>query len=74
MAHTRNGARPSPFSKGHVVYSRVVGWTEQAESIFPSTPIDTLLKDVIDWDQIHVNIANGYVDAMSISCTQVQLR
>ena len=52
----------------------IPGWLvgqNKRESIFPSTPIDTLLKDVIDWDQIHVNIANGYVDAMSISCTQV---
>ena len=34
----------------------IPGWLvgqNKRESIFPSTPIDTLLKDVIDWDQIH---------------------
>ena len=43
----------------------------QRESIFPGSPVNTLLEDSIDWNQIHVNLANGHLDALSISCTQV---
>ena len=30
-----------------------------------------MLEDAIDWDQMHVNLANGLVDAISLSATQV---
>lgn len=43
----------------------------QRESIFPGSPVNELLEDSIDWNQIHVNLADGHLDALSISCTQV---
>ena len=41
------------------------------ESVFPGEPVRAILEDAIDWNQMHVNLANGLVDAVSISTTQV---
>ncbi|MGC6416521.1 MAG: patatin-like phospholipase family protein [Bradymonadia bacterium] len=50
------------------------GWLmgrTQREAIFPGEPVRQILEDAIDWDQMHVNLANGLVDAISLSATQV---
>jgi NTE family protein len=41
------------------------------ESVFPGEPVRAILEGAIDWNQMHVNLANGLVDAVSISTTQV---
>ena len=52
----------------------IPGWLvgrTQRESIFPGGPVEQLLIDSVDWNQIHVNLEDGLLDALSISCTQV---
>ena len=49
------------------------GWIAgrgKKESIFPGGPVRRLIEDTIDWDQMHLNLADGYIDAVSLSCTQ----
>jgi NTE family protein len=41
------------------------------ESVFPGEPVRQLIAGAVDWDRIHVNLAEGHLDALSISCTQV---
>jgi len=50
------------------------GWLmgrSKREAVFPGEPVKAILDEAIDWNQIHVNLANGLVDAISISATQV---
>ncbi len=48
----------------------ILGRTRR-DSVFPGGPVAKLLNDAIDWDRIHVNLAEGRLSAVSISCTQV---
>lgn len=41
------------------------------ESIFPGGPVKQVIEGAIDWNRIHVNLAAGLIDAVTISCTQV---
>ena len=43
----------------------------QRESIFPGEPVRKLIEDSIDWERIHVNLEDGLLDAVSLTCTQV---
>ena len=50
------------------------GWLlgrSDREAIFPGEPVQAILEDAIDWNQIHINLANGLLDAVSVSTTQV---
>ena len=50
------------------------GWLmgrNKREAVFPGEPVRALLDEAIDWEQIHVNLANGLVDAVALSTTQV---
>ncbi|MCA9558976.1 MAG: patatin-like phospholipase family protein [Myxococcales bacterium] len=50
------------------------GWImgrNRRDSVFPGEPVWKLLNSAIDWDRIHVNLAEGHLNAVSISCTQV---
>ena len=51
----------------------VPGWLAgrgKKEAIFPGGPVRKLIEETIDWDQMHRNLADGYLDAVSLSCTQ----
>lgn len=50
--------------------SWVMGRSKQ-QSIFPAEPIENLLRDMVDWDQLHTNINDGLFEAITVSCTQV---
>ncbi|MCB9545222.1 MAG: patatin-like phospholipase family protein [Myxococcales bacterium] len=41
------------------------------ESVFPGEPVRAIIEEDIDWGRIHVNLAQGLLDAVSLSCTQV---
>ena len=41
------------------------------QSVFPGEPVLKLINDFIDWERIHVNLAEGYLDALTLSTTQV---
>jgi NTE family protein len=41
------------------------------ESFFPGEPIKELLKQFVDWQRLHQNIDQGYLEALTVSCTQV---
>lgn len=41
------------------------------ESIFPDAPTRRMIEDSFDWNRIHVNLADGLIEAVSISATQV---
>ncbi len=43
----------------------------QRESIFPGGPVQSLIEESIDWERIHVNLEDGLLDAVSLTCTQV---
>lgn len=43
----------------------------QQQSVFPAEPIETLLSDLVDWDQLHANLNDGLFEAITVSCTQV---
>jgi NTE family protein len=49
----------------------LIGRNQKRESIFPGGPVQKIIEDSIDWDQVHVNLAEGKLEALSISCTQV---
>lgn len=52
----------------------IPGWImgrQRRESIFPDTPIRKIIEESFDWNQVHVNLADGLLEAVSISCTQV---
>lgn len=48
----------------------LLGRTERA-SLFPGEPVHKLISSAIDWDRIHVNLAEKHMEAVTISCTQV---
>ncbi len=48
----------------------VVGRNRRA-SVFPGEKVRSLIEDSIDWEQIHVNLGEGRLDAVSLSCTQI---
>jgi NTE family protein len=41
------------------------------DALFPGEPVRDLIHSAIDWNRIHVNLAEGHLDAVAISCTQV---
>ena len=41
------------------------------QSIFPAEPIESLLKDMVDWPKLHENLNEGLFEALTVSCTQV---
>ncbi|MCA9541709.1 MAG: patatin-like phospholipase family protein [Myxococcales bacterium] len=50
------------------------GWVlgrNKRESIFPGAPVRALIENAFDWNRIHVNLAEGRLEALSLSCTQV---
>ena len=49
----------------------LLGRNKGRESLFPGEPVQTIIDDAIDWSRIHVNLAEGHLDALAISCTQV---
>lgn len=49
----------------------LLGRNKTRESIFPGGPVQAIIEDSIDWNRVHVNLAEGHLDALSISCTQV---
>lgn len=51
--------------------SWLIGRNKTRESIFPGGPVQAIIEDSIDWNRIHVNLAEGHLEAVSISCTQV---
>ena len=48
----------------------VLGRSKQ-QSIFPAEPIEALLGNMVDWDQLHLNLNAGRFEAITVSCTQV---
>ena len=48
----------------------VLGRSKQ-QSIFPAEPIEALLGDMVDWDQLHLNLNQGLIEGVTVSCTQV---
>ncbi len=49
----------------------LLGRHPERESVFPGEPVRNLIEGAIDWNRIHVNLAEGHLEAVSISCTQV---
>jgi len=49
----------------------LLGRNKGRESIFPGEPIERIIDNAIDWNRIHINLAEGHLDALAISCTQV---
>lgn len=52
----------------------IPGWLlgrQRRESIFGDGAIRRLIESSFDWDRIHTNLADGRLEAVSISCTQV---
>lgn len=50
------------------------GWIlgrNRRESIFPDAPVRRMIETSFDWNRIHVNLADGLLEAVSISATQV---
>ena len=50
------------------------GWLlgrSERQSVFPGEPVSALMEEFIDWEMIHVNLAEGHLDALTISTTQV---
>ena len=50
------------------------GWVlgrNRRSSVFPGEKVRALIEDSIDWEQIHVNLGEGRLDAVSLSCTQI---
>ncbi|MCA9546686.1 MAG: patatin-like phospholipase family protein, partial [Myxococcales bacterium] len=41
------------------------------DSVFPGEPVQKIIREAIDWPQIHLNLAEGHMDAVTVSCTQV---
>ncbi len=41
------------------------------ESLFGGEAVRKLLADAVDWDRIHVNLAEGLIEAVTLSTTQV---
>lgn len=53
---------------------QIPGWIigrNKRESIFTDAPIRRMIETTFDWNRIHVNLADGLLEAVSISCTQV---
>ncbi|MBM4292243.1 MAG: patatin [Deltaproteobacteria bacterium] len=40
-------------------------------SLFSGEPIARLLQDIVDWEQLHKNLDDGLLEALTLSCTQV---
>ncbi len=57
--------------KDILTLSRWVLGQGSRESLFPGEPIQALLKEFVNWDRLHQNIDQGYLDALTVSCTQV---
>ena len=49
----------------------LLGRNKGRESIFPGEPVEKIIDNAIDWNRIHINLGEGLLDAVSISCTQV---
>ncbi len=52
----------------------IPGWIlgrNSRESIFPDAPVRRMVETSFDWNRIHVNLADGLLEAVSISATQV---
>lgn len=52
----------------------IPGWLlgrNSRESIFPDAPVRRMIETSFDWNRIHVNLADGLLEAVSISATQV---
>ena len=49
----------------------LLGRNKGRESIFPGGPVETMIDTAIDWNRIHINLAEGHLDALAVSCTQV---
>jgi NTE family protein len=50
------------------------GWLigkNSREAVFPGEPVRAIIEEGIDWNRIHVNLQQGHLDAVSLSCTQV---
>lgn len=41
------------------------------QSVFPAEPIEALLSDMVDWDQLHLNLNQGLFESITVSSTQV---
>jgi NTE family protein len=49
----------------------LIGRNKGRESIFPGEPVAKIIDNAFDWNRIHVNLEEGHLDALTISCTQV---
>ena len=48
----------------------ILGRSKQ-QSIFPAGPIQALLADMVNWQQLHDNLNHGLLEGITVSCTQV---
>lgn len=52
----------------------LIGWAtgkSDRASLFPGEPVHKFISEAIDWDRIHINLGEGHIDAVTLSCTQV---
>lgn len=59
--------------EAHELFS-VPGWLlgrSERRSLLPGDEVENVIEASVDWDQMQLNLANGHLEAMSISATRV---